>query len=85
MRSDLVGILCCPATHRALRPASAARLAAVNRAIDAGSVALRNGRRWESALKAALVTDDEALLYRIDDGIPVLLEGEAILLDEQGG
>jgi len=33
-------------------------------------------------LKEALVTDDGKILYPVNDGIPVLLEGESVTLDQ---
>jgi uncharacterized protein YbaR (Trm112 family) len=35
-----------------------------------------------AALDEALVTDDEKLAYPVANGIPVLLEGESISLDQ---
>ena len=34
----------------------------------------------EKKISEALITNDEKVLYPIRDGIPVLLEGESILL-----
>lgn len=82
MDKKLLAILCCPVTHRDLRPARADQLAALNRAIDAGRVTNRDGRTLDDALDEALVTDDGKLLYPVNDGIPVLLEGESVRLDQ---
>jgi uncharacterized protein YbaR (Trm112 family) len=35
-------------------------------------------------LDEALVTDDQKLAYPVSNGIPVLLEGESISLDQLG-
>ncbi len=85
MRPDLNAILCCPVTHRVLKPASAAKLAAVNRVIESAAVQLINGDKYDRPLEAALITDDERLLYRVESGIPMLLEGEAINLEDLDG
>jgi uncharacterized protein YbaR (Trm112 family) len=36
----------------------------------------------ENSLKEALVTDDGKTMYPIDEGIPVLLEGEGVALSQ---
>ncbi len=37
-----------------------------------------DGQKVKQALNEALITQDRKLIYRIDDGIPVLLAEEAI-------
>ena len=53
-------------------------LSALNSAIAAGGIARTDGQPQGEALREALVTRDRKLVYRIHDGIPVLLAGEAI-------
>jgi uncharacterized protein YbaR (Trm112 family) len=50
----------------------------VNTAIAAGGVLRGDGSAQQDALREALVTRDRKTLYRLDDGIPVLLAEEAI-------
>ena len=86
MDKKLLSILCCPVTHRGLALARGELLRSVNARIREGSLQNRNGDVLREPLKEALVTDDGKLLYPVNDGIPVLLEGEAIVLDQlQGG
>lgn len=54
----------------------------VNKAIDASGLSNREGVVVGEHLSEALVTDDGKLLYPIIDGIPVLLEGESIALEQ---
>jgi uncharacterized protein YbaR (Trm112 family) len=54
------------------------RLAALNAAIAAGSVKQADGQALTQAWKEALVTANGSRVYRIDDGIPVLLADEAV-------
>jgi len=54
----------------------------VNAAIDGGELQTRDGTRLQQPLTEALVTDDGKLLYPVNDGIPVLLEGESVMLDQ---
>jgi uncharacterized protein YbaR (Trm112 family) len=82
MDKKLLSILCCPVTHKGLSLARADLLASVNAAISAGKLSNRDGTVLEDSLKEALVTDDGKTLYRVDDGIPVLLEGEGIVLSQ---
>lgn len=56
-----------------MRPLSAARLEKLNNLIESGQAAYIGGEKIEQPLEAALVTDNDAMIYRIDDGIPVLL------------
>ena len=59
-------------------------LPSMNAALDArrdaieGGIQRADGQPQGEALREALVTRDRKLVYRIDDGIPVLLAEEAI-------
>ena len=78
MDRKLLDILVCPATRQPLAMLDAAGLDALNRAIAAGGV-MRNGDGLQAdALREALITQDRKTIYRVDDGIPVLLAEEAI-------
>jgi uncharacterized protein YbaR (Trm112 family) len=82
MDKKLLTILCCPVTHKGLSLARAETLESVNAAIGDGKLENRDGNVVEERLKEALVTDDGKLLYPVSDGIPILLEGECISLDQ---
>jgi uncharacterized protein YbaR (Trm112 family) len=82
MDKKLLTILCCPVTHKGLALAPAELLQSVNRAIDEGRLTNRDGVALAEALREALVTDDGKLLYPVQDGIPVLLEGESVPLEQ---
>lgn len=82
MHKRLLEILHCPVTHRGLSLAPKATLKSVNAAIVAGELCNSDGRVIEESLAEALLTDDGKLLYPISDGIPVLLEGEAINMEQ---
>jgi len=84
MDKRLLTILRCPVTHKGLSQASAEILKQVNTAIESGSVGNRDGLALVEALSEALVTDDGKLLYPVAKGIPVLLEGESINLEQLG-
>lgn len=57
-------------------------LARVNSAIQAGKVSNRDGALLAESLSEALVTDDNKVLYPITNGIPVLLEGESVSMEQ---
>lgn len=82
MDKRLLTILRCPVTHKGLAIARSETLTRLNAAIEAGSVANRDGTVLSEPLGEALVTDDQKLVYPVANGIPVLLEGEAISLDQ---
>lgn len=84
MDKRLLAILQCPVTHKGLALAQPAILQAVNTAIAAGSVTNRDGQQLAEPLTEALLTDDGKVLYPVADGIPVLLEGESVNMEQLG-
>ena len=78
MDRKLLDILACPATRMPLAMLEPAGQEALNRAIAAGGVHLNDGTVQAAPLREALVTRDRKTVYRIDDGIPVLLAEEGI-------
>jgi uncharacterized protein YbaR (Trm112 family) len=78
MDRKLLDILACPATRQPLALLDRAGLESLNRAIDAGGVRRVDDSAQAEPLREALVTRDHKLVYRVDDGIPVLLAEEAI-------
>ena len=84
MDKRLLAILRCPVTHKELSLARSAVLKEVNSAIKAGTLSNRDGRVLDAQLAEALVTDDGKVLYPVADGIPVLLEGESVNMEQLG-
>ena len=78
MDRKLLDILCCPVTKQPLALLNAGELEALNKAIAAGGLARQDGSLQAEPVREALVTRDHQSIYRIDDGIPVLLADEAI-------
>lgn len=74
----LLDILCCPATKQPVAPLSAAQLDALNKAVDAGRLLDVEGASVAQRYSAALLTRDGRTIYRIDDGIPVMLVDQAV-------
>jgi len=73
-----LSILTCPVTKLPLRQASRAELSYLNRRIADGDVQRVNGQTVTESFADALLRDDRLVLYRIDDGIPVLLPEEGV-------
>lgn len=84
MDKRLLVILRCPVTHKELSLAGGQTLKDVNAAIGEGKLSNRDGRVLGEALSEALITDDGKVLYPVADGIPVLLEGESVNMEQLG-
>lgn len=84
MDKRLLAILRCPVTHKELSLVKAAALHNINNAIEAGKISNRDGRKLDQPLVEALITDDGKVLYPVADGIPVLLEGESVNMEQLG-
>ena len=78
MDRKLLDLLVCPATRQPLALLDKPGLEALNRAIAAGSVKRVDDTAQTEPVREALITRDRKTLYRIDDGIPVLLIEEGI-------
>jgi uncharacterized protein YbaR (Trm112 family) len=82
MDKRLLTILRCPVSHKGLSVLKKDKLERLNAAIAAGDVANQDGVRLVEPLSEALITDDGKRVYPIADGIPVLLEGEGISMEQ---
>ncbi|GAB3103493.1 Trm112 family protein [Lysobacter terrae] len=78
MDRKLLDLLVCPTTRQPLGLLDSRGLQAINAAIAAGGVARGDGSLQSEALREALVTRDRKTVYRVDDGIPVLLAEESL-------
>lgn len=82
MDKRLLSILRCPISHKGLLVLKKDKLERLNAAIDAGDLVNHEGERLAEPLADALVTDDGKRAYPVVDDIPVLLEGEAISMEQ---
>ena len=85
MDRKLLDLLVCPISRQSLALLDSRGLQALNHAIAAGGVARGDGSPQAEPLLEALVTRDRKRVYRIDDGIPVLLAEEAIATSQVDG
>ncbi len=58
------------------------QLQKINDAIGSGGLVNHDGTPVSEPLAEALVTDDGKRVYPVNDGIPVLLEGESISMEQ---
>jgi uncharacterized protein YbaR (Trm112 family) len=77
---ELLEILVCPETKQPVAPATPELLERVNQRIRSGELRNRGGNPVAGELREALVREDGAVLYPVDDGIPVMLIEESIEL-----
>ena len=70
----ILEILCCPVTKIPVKMLPAEKLSDLNQRIGAGSVRYLDGASVDKPLDEALITANETTIYRVDDGIPVMLE-----------
>ncbi|MDH3546479.1 MAG: hypothetical protein OEN22_05235 [Gammaproteobacteria bacterium] len=84
MDKRLLSILRCPVTHKGLSLVTSQTLGSLNAAIEAGNLANRDGKLLSETLSEALITDDGKVIYPVANGIPVLLEGESIDMEQLG-
>jgi len=78
MDKRLLDILCDPLSKTPLKLLTKSQLDVLNRAIRADEIQTIDGRPVSGDVASGLITIDGKVIYRIDDGIPVLLADEAI-------
>ncbi|TAL95007.1 MAG: hypothetical protein EPN69_05840 [Rhodanobacter sp.] len=78
MDKRLLDILCCPVSKTPVRLLTRHQLDALNEAIASGKVDTVAGVAVRERVAEALITIDRKLIYRIEDGIPVMLPEEGI-------
>ena len=74
----LLEILCCPVTKTPVQRLDSRRLQKLNQAIEQGAVQFVDGAAVEKSLEEALITEDNRVIYPVEDGIPVMLEDKGI-------
>ena len=74
----LLEILVCPVTKTPVKVLAKDKLAILNREVESGQVTYVDGRPVDEPLDEALITEDGRTLYRVSDGIPVMLEEQGI-------
>lgn len=78
MDKRLLDILCDPVSKVPLKLLSKAQLENLNVAIRGGELQTTAGRPVAEELRDGLISTDGRVVYRIEDGIPILLADEGI-------
>lgn len=78
----LLKILCCPETKQPVKMLDEAKLQKLNELIGQNAIKNREGQLLKDTIPEAIITIDEKTIYRIDEGIPVMLIDEAIMADQ---
>lgn len=78
MDKRLLDILCCPVSKTPVRLLGKSELEALNTAIGQSQVDTVAGTPVRTPLAEGLITIDRKVIYRIEDGIPVMLPEEGI-------
>ena len=85
MDRKLLDIICCPVTRSSLELLPEHELSVLNELIAARRIKNREDTVVESPLTEALVTRSGKLIYPVRDDIPVLLEDQAMPLQQLEG
>jgi uncharacterized protein YbaR (Trm112 family) len=85
MDRKLLDIICCPVTRSSLELLPEQELLTLNELIGARRIKNREDAVVDGALAEALVTRSGKLIYPVRDGIPVLLEDQAMPLQQIEG
>ena len=81
----LLEILVCPVTKQPLSLLDSKRLETLNRLIASGEVYSVSGESVASPLQEALITRTGTTVYPVEQGIPIMLEGEGIAVENLDG
>ena len=85
MDRKLLDIICCPVTRSSLEILPEQELLTLNELIGAKRIKNREDAVVDGVLAEALVTRSGKLIYPVRDGIPVLLEDQAMPLQQIEG
>ena len=79
---ELLKILCCPETKVPVQALPDDKLEALNERIGQGKIKTADGNMVTTPLDEGLITEDGRTIYRVDDGIPIMLIDEGIAADQ---
>jgi uncharacterized protein YbaR (Trm112 family) len=74
----LLEILCCPVSKTPLIKLGQEKLDKLNKAIASGDALYVDGEKVKEALQEGLITEDNKVIYPVQNDIPILLEEKGI-------
>ena len=78
----LLDILVCPVTKQPVFPLEPALLEKLNALVADGKIELLDGSVVSEAVQEALITRNKTTIYRVENGIPIMLEDQGIAADQ---
>jgi uncharacterized protein YbaR (Trm112 family) len=79
---DLLAILCCPETKQPVTLADSVLIDRLNSEVSGGGLKNKGKKPVSDIMDGGLIRADQAILYPIREGIPVMLIEEGIPLDQ---
>ena len=79
---QLLEILVCPVTKLPVSVLPADKLTKLNELIENGEVITKDGNSVTEKIEEALITNNHRTIYRVQEGIPIMLEDQAIAVDQ---
>ena len=80
----LLEVLRCPVTKQSLSLLTERQLREINQKITSGDLTYVDGTVVDSEISEGLITNNGNWIYRIDSGIPIMLQGKSIAGSELG-
>lgn len=82
LRDEFVRMLLCPESRQQLRLADKSLVAALNSAIAQGKVSTKGGEQLAEPADAALVREDNQIVYTVNGRIPRLTKEEGVVVSQ---
>ncbi len=78
----LLDVLVCPVSKQPVFPADQEMLDLLNRLIQKGKICSADGKSVERPVSEALITRNHGMIYRVEGGVPIMLEDQGIPADQ---
>ena len=78
----LLDVLVCPVSKQPVFPADQETLDLLNHLIQQGRICTADGKAVERPFSEALVTRNHVMIYRVESGVPIMLEDQGVPADQ---